>query len=336
MTLIVAESGQGTDFNTAVRKLRRGFTLGFDLYRGTQIDELAMIDTVSREDIVQLYSTVDGSGYKVQGLTDQTVYEENPGLVVAECGYKRLDLFAIQWGDLWSDFTKRIVTQSMPQMGGKPRQVVLLEALKLLNSNPVTKYDGGAFFGTHNTDPFDASNGTTSNIITAPLTSAGWNTVLQTIMTRLAPGSKTSGQNAGRVFMPNGVLTGSDIVILDGDTGVDSALAKIFDPRSLYATFPTTTNGATETRKIFAQATTQYVPEMSVYNSHPIGGVITNYCYILIKRGESKPLYVRMPDPPQMSKIEELPEKHMRRVKAFQTFGIAPADPFAMYLWKFS
>lgn len=336
MTLIVAESGAGSDFAAAVRKLKRGLSAGYELYRGTQIDELATIDTMSKGAIVQLWGLFDGSGYKVQGLTDQTVYSENAGKIIAECGYHRLDLFAQQWGDLWDDFRKATVLQGMPKLGGKPRQVVLLEALKLLNANPVTKYDDTAFFGTHNVDPFDTSNGSTTNIITQPLTSDGWNEVLQQIKTRQAPGSKTTGQNAGRVFMPNGDLSGEDIVIINGHTKVDSTLRKIFDPHSMWATFPNTTSGATETRRVFSAATTQHIAQMSIYGAHPIGGAITNYCYILLKNTEDKPLYVRMPHPPQMDEIEHIKGKHLSRVKAFQTFGIAPANPFSLYIWKFS
>lgn len=329
MTIIVADSGGsiGTDFDAAVRKLTRAFRLGFGLYKDTPIDEIATIDTISKQAIAQLYMEVDGSGYKVKGLSDDTDYSENPAKIIGECDYKRIDLFAIIWKELADELAKRITISSMPQLMGKPRKVTLLEVLKFLSTNPVCKYDDAAFFGPHAIDPFGDPSATHSTVITQPLSSDGWNQFLQAVMTRLDPGSKAS---KGKLYMPNASLTGSNMSIWTGHTGVATNLAKIFEPGALWAAAT-----ATESRKVFAQATVQYVPEMSNYGSG-LGGAITNYVWVLIKDTEDRPVYVRMPDAPRVEPTERVPSKHIQRVKAVQTFGVTTANPFKMYLWKFS
>lgn len=328
MTLIVADSGLGVDFDAAVRKITRTMSLGFGLYKDTLCDEIATIDTVSKQAIAQLMMLIDGSGYVVKGLSDDTDYSNNPPKIIGECGYKRLDLFGIKWEELADEFTKRTQIASMPQLAGKPRQVVLLEVLKYLNSNPTTLYDNLALFhASHKVDPFDTGPGTHSNLITAAKSSTGWNSVLQAIMTRQDPGSKAS---TGRNYMPNGALTGKNLSIWTGDTGVYTDLAKIFEPSALWAA-----STATETRKVFAQAALQYVPEMSAYSSGP-GGAYMNYVYIIIKDTDDRPLYVRMPDAPRVEPVERIPSKHLSRTKAWQTFGITTGHPLKIYIWRFS
>ena len=333
MPIVKAASGGNLDsqFNAAVTKLRDWMKQGYKLYSRTLIDEIAILDMASQEAKTQLGLVLDGSSYRVCSLTDDTHYSENPPKLLAECGYSRMDLFGIELAELGDELYKMSVLNSMPQLAGKPVQLPLLEILGMLNDNPVTKYDDLSLFNTaHLVDPYGTL--TASNSLTQPKTSAGWNAVLQAIMTRRDPGSKAATATAAaKSFMPNRDLTGKNLTIWCGDTGVASDLSKIFDPQSNWATIvESAVSAASETRKVFAQAAIQYVPEMSLY------GTITNYCYILVNNTPNRAVYGRIPHAPRVEPIERIPSKHMSRVKAFQTWGKTTAWPWALYKWSFS
>lgn len=228
MAIIGLGSQSGSDFNTAYTKLKMAFSLGLKMYENQPIDEIALIDTVSQDRMLQVGMTIEGSCYTFKGLTDDTDYSNDPGKIVGNIDYKRIDLFAKLWGEQWSPVEKAQVLASMPSLAGKPRKVALNEAVKLLQANPVIDFDSKTLFNTqHIIDPFadDVAANQHANDIVQPFTSAGWNAVLQAIMTRKDPGSKAS-----RPFLPNAMLDPSQITIWTGDTGVYSALDKIFDP----------------------------------------------------------------------------------------------------------
>lgn len=333
MPIVKAASGGNLDsqFNAAVTRLKGWMQQGHKLYSNTLIDEIAILDMASQEAKTQLGLFIEGSGYRVCSLTDDTIFSENPPKLLAECLYGRMDLFAIEWAELADVLYKMSVLNSMPQLAGKPVQMPLLEILGMLNDNPVTLYDGKTLFNTaHLIDPYKTD--TASNSLTAPKSSTGFNTVLQSIMTRRDPGSKAATATAAaKSFMPNRDLTGKNLIIWSGDTGVCSDLAKIFDPQSNWATIVQAgVSAASESRKVFAPAAIQYVPEMSVY------GDTTNYVYLLVNNTPNRAVYGRIPHAPKVEPIERIPSKHMSRVKAFQTWGRTTAWPWALYKWSFS
>lgn len=323
MAIIGLGNQSGSDFNTAYTKLKRAFGLGTALYKDAPIDEVATIDTVSKDRLLQVGMAIEGSAYVFKGLTDDTDYGENPSKVVGEIGYTRVDLFAQKWGEQWSPVEKQQVIDSMPSLAGKPRRLALNEACKLLQSNPTILFDSKTLFNTqHIIDPFsdDVAANQHSNDITAPFTSAGWNTVLQRIMTRKDPGSKAS-----KPFLPNAMLDPSQITIWTGDTGVYSTLDKIFDPRSIYAGV-----AASETLKVYANASMRYIAEMAV---HDTANSATTFVYVIVRNSAQPALYMRVPDMPRVEPIERL-NPHVSRVKAWQTFGMKAVNPFAIYRWR--
>lgn len=333
MPIVKAASGGNLDsqFNAAVTKLTRWMSQGYKLYSQTLIDEIALLDMASQQALTQIGLIIDGSSYKICSLTDETIYSENPPKLIAECGYKRMDLFGIEWAELGDELYKMQVLSSLPQLAGKPVQLPLLEVLGMLDSNPVTKYDGLSLFNAaHLVDPYKTP--TASNTLVQPLTSTGWNAVLQAIMTRQDPGSKPgTGGAAIKGFMPNRDLTGKNLVIWTGDTGVASGLAKIFDPQSNWATVVQAgVSAASETRRVYAQAAIQYVPEMSLY------GTITNYVYILVNNTPNRAVYGRIPHAPRVDPLERIASKHLSRVKGWQTWGVTTAWPWSLYKWSFS
>lgn len=321
------------EWNAALTQLRNIYAMGRRLYQNTLLDELAIVDMSSMEPLTQLGLTIDGSNYQIKALGAETDYQDAPPAILSECGYKRVDLFGLEWLELADPLTKQTLIQSMPDLGGKPVQMPLLELLKLLNQNsgdgPIIKWGDGTktlFNTAHVIDPKGSPSATAGNKIVQPATSAGWDNVLQAIMTRQDPGSKPS---KGQVYMPNRDLTGKNLVIYTGHTGVASTLAKIFDPQSNWAV-AVGAAAASETRKVFAQASIQYLPEMSMY------GTITNYCYIAVNNTPLRAVYARIPHKPKVDPIERIPSQHKQRVKGWQTFGITGAYPFALYKWLFS
>mgnify|MGYP000101814125 CR=1 FL=1 len=321
MAIIGYGSQSGADLNVAYTKLKQAFSLGLALYKDQPIDEVALIDTVSKDRILQVDVSIDGSGYVFKGLTDDTDYSENPGKPAGTIGYRRIDLFAYKWGEQWSPVEKMRAMQSMARLAGKPRKVALIEACKLLQSNPTIDFDGQPLFSaSHVVDPFGDTAITHANDIVQPFTSAGWNAVMQAIMTRKDPGSKAS-----KPFLPNAMLDPNQITIWTGDTGVYSTLDKIFDPRSIYAG-----TAASETLKVYANASMRYVAEMAVLDA---ANNATKHVYVIVKSEEQPALYMRVPDMPRVEPIERV-NPHVSRVKAWQTFGIAAVNPFAIYRWR--
>lgn len=321
------------DWNAALTSLRKVYAMGRRLYTNTLLDELAIVDMSSMEPLTQLGLAIDGSNYSIKALGADTDYSDAPAAILAECGYKRVDLFAKEWLELADPLSKQTLLSSMPELGGKPVQMPLLEILKLLNQNsgdgPIIKWGDGTkklFATDHVIDPKGDAAATHGNKIVQPATSAGWDNVLQAIMTRQDPGSKAS---KGKVYMPNRDLTGKNLVIYVGHTSVASTLAKIFDPQSNWAV-AVGAAAASETRKVFAQASIQYLPEMSNY------GTITNYCYLAVNNTPLRALYARIPHKPRVDAIERIPSQHKQRVKGWQTFGLSGAYPFALYKWLFS
>jgi len=321
------------DWNAALTKLRNIYAMGRRLYTNTILDELAIVDMTSMEPLTQLGLGIDGSSYQIKALGADTDYQDAPSVILAECGYKRVDHFGLEWLELADPLSKQLLLASMPDLAGKPVQMPMLEILKLLNQNsgdgPTIKWGDGTkslFDTAHVIDPKGSASATHGNKITQPATSAGWDNVLQAIMTRQDPGSKAS---KGKLYMPNRDLTGKNLVIYVGHTSVASTLAKIFDPQSNWAV-AVGAAAASETRKVFAQASIQYLPEMSNY------GTITNYCYIAVNNTPLRALYARIPHSPKVEPPERIPSQHKERVKGWQTWGLTGAYPFALYKWLFS
>jgi len=326
--LSVGSGSLDSRFNAALTKLRAIYKHGYKLYQGTKLDEIAMVDMTSREALLQLALLIDGSGYSIRPLKADTVYGENPPKIMSQCGYSRMDLWAIQWGLLEDDLTRMMTIQSMPEMAGKPVQAPLLEILKMLKANPVCLYDDLAFFhASHKVDPYGDPANVAPNLITQPLTSAGWNNFLQQVISRPDPGSDASKD---RLYMPNRDLNGSNLTIWCGTTSIFSALDKIFDPRSLWEG-----SNATESRKVYAQASVQLVPEMGIDSSN-----YTNYCYVLVNNTPNRGVMARIP---HAAKIDETRDgsdvevnNKVKHVNAYQTWGCTTGFPFALYKWLFS
>jgi len=329
---IIQYSGGTLDsrFNSAVTRLRDKWAEhGFKMYENTLLDEIAMVDMSSRKAIEQIGMLIDGSRYEITGLTSEAHYSENPPKVIAECPYKRMDLFGIEWGKLQDDLSREVAIRSIPDLAGKPVQAPLLEILSLLNSNPACLYDGKTFFNTqHLIDPLsaDVTDNQASNLITQALSSTGWNTVLQTIMQRKDPGSDTSN---GKNYLPNRSLTGQNLIIWTGYTSHFTDLQKIFDPKNLWAA----ANGP-EYRRVYTQASVQLVPEMAAYSGSD------NYVYLLVNNTPNRGVFARIPHSPTIDRSQpgsdvEVDRK-VQRVHAYQTFGKTTCFPWALYKWQFS
>ena len=331
----VSQGALDAKFNAACTSLSRVWLQqGFAMYNSTLISDIARVETGNRKALVQQKLIINASNYKIVGLTDPTEYTKNPPKIIAECGYSRVDLFGIDWGDLEDDDSKMSTIASITQLGGYPALVPLTESLRVLANNKVTLYDDKPLFdATHNIDPFGTSAGTGSNIISQALTGDGWNKALQQIITRKDPGSKNN-----KPQLPNGNLNGRNLTILCGHVGVASALVKIFDPASQWATqVETGISAASESRRVYTQATIQLVPEMAAIGTD--AGVITDpatYCYIMVNNTPNRGLFCRIPDLPTVSEPERIADKHMTRRKGFQTFGIEPSWPWALYKWTFT
>ncbi len=323
MAIIGLGNQSGSDINTAYTKLKMAFGLGTKIYENSPIDEIALIDPVSQDRLLQVGMVIEGSSYVFKGLTDDTDYGDNPAKIVGEIPYTRVDLFAQKWGEQWSPVEKQTVLDSMPKLAGKPRKLALNEACKLLQANAAIMFDNKTLFNTqHIIDPFsdDVAANQHANDIVQPFTSAGWNAVLQAIMTRKDPGSKAS-----KPFLPNAMLDPSQITIWTGDTGVYSALDKIFDPRSIYAGV-----AASETLKVYANASMRYIAEMAV---HDVANAATRHVYVIVRSEAQPAIYMRVPHMPRVEPIERV-NPHVSRVKAWQTFGMKAVNPFAIYRWR--
>jgi hypothetical protein len=325
--LSVSGSALDASFNNHLTTLKRFYKSGFEMFANTLLDEISILDLGAQEALAQLGLLIDASGYQLVSLTAKTQYSQNPPKIISECGYERMDLWGITWADYADDRTKNLVLQSMPEMAGKPVIAPVLEVLSMLVDNPVCLYDGLEFFHEgHLIDPHNASGDTAPNLITEPLTTEGWNTVLQTIIQRKAPGSKDSKR---RLYLPNRNLNGSNLRIWTGHTGVFTELSKIFDPRSQWATAT-----ATETRVIYTQATIQLVPEMMMDED------ADNYVYILVNNTPNRGVFARIPHPPKIRETKENSDVEVdqvvRNVNAKQTFGKTTSFPFSLYKWQFS
>lgn len=325
MTLLSVSGGAlDASFNSHLTTIKRFYKSGFEMFNQTLLDEIAIVDLGAKEALAQLGLLIDASGYKLVSLTAKTEYSQNPPKIISECGYERMDLWGITWADYADDRSKQLIIDSMPEMAGKPVIAPLLEVLSMLVDNPECLYDGLPFFDeNHLIDPHDATGDTAPNIITEPLSTAGWNSFLQEVIQRKAPGSKDSKR---RRYLPNRNLNGSNLRIWCPTTSIFSELDKIFDPRSLYATAT-----ATETRKTYAQATVQMVPEMMMDDD------AENYVYVLVNNTPNRGVFARVPHAPEIrettkgSDVEV--DQVVRNVNAKQTFGKTTSFPFALYKW---
>lgn len=323
-------------FNSAVTKLEKAWEkLGFTMFEKTLIDELALVAANDRSALLQWGMLIDGSSYKLVPLNAETKYSENPPRIIAEAGYKRMDLWAIEWSKLADDLSRETIVASMPEMAGKPNAAIVLEAMKLLATGETAtcKYDGKAFFhAQHLIDPFkpDTAANRFPNLITQPLTSDGYNAVANTIRQRPDPGSDKA---SGTLYLPNRSLSGRNMTILCGDDKTASELNKIFDPASIYNPG---LNLASETRRTYTQATVQLVPEMAAD-----AAFTGNYCYVLVKTNPTlRPLFVRIPHKPKVDKSQagsdaEIDRK-LTRANGYCTHGQDFGAPHALYKWKFA
>lgn len=327
---ILSVSGAGLDasFNTHLTTLKRLYKHGFEMFSNTLLDEIAIVDLGAQEAKAQLGLLIDGSGYNMVSLTAKTNYSSNPPKIIAECGYDRMDLWGIEWAEYADDRSKQLILQSMPEMAGKPVMAPLLEVLSMLVDNPTCLYDDLPLFDeNHLIDPHDtsATPQVSSNLITEPLTSEGWNNVLQQIIQRKAPGSKESKR---RLYLPNRNLNGSNLRIWCGTTGLFTELSKIFDPRSLYANG---TANASETRVVYTQATLQMVPEMMMDDDAEA------YVYILVNNTPNRGVFARIPHAPEIRETapgsDVAVDQTVRNINAKQTFGKTTCFPFALYKW---
>lgn len=323
-------------FNGAVTKLEKAWgRLGFTMFEKTLIDELAMVAANDRSALLQWGIQIDGSSYKIVPLNAETKYSENPPRIIAEAGYKRMDLWAVEWSQLADDLSRETTVASMPEMAGKPNVAVLLEAMKLLATGETAtcKYDGKAFFhAQHLIDPYgkDVAANQFANLITQPLTSTGYNIVTNTIRQRPDPGSDKS---KGILYLPNRGLSGRNMTIYCGDDSVAAELGKIFDPASIYNPG---LNLASETRRVYTQATVQLLPEMVADPAYT-----GNYVYILVKTNPTlRPLFVRIPHAPKvdrsMAGSDSEIDRKLSRANGYCTHGQDFGAPQALYKWKFA
>lgn len=332
--LQLARGNLDDKFNATVTKLEKTFHKhGFEVYRDQMIDEIATIVPGDRSALLQVGMLIDGSGYNIVALTEGAHYGENPPRIIGQCGYQKLNLFALKWAEFQDDLSKALYLESIPDIvGGKVTVIPLLEVLKLLKANGICLYDGLPFFHpAHKVDPFDDKSGVHPNLIYQPLTSDGWDAVLQSVITRPAPGSRLAD---GKAFLPNrGIATdGKKLVLYTGHTSIASRLAKIFDPSAFWNPG---TNLATETRRVFANATVQYCPEMAVLDDDA-----DDYIYGVLKNTAQRGVLVRVPDPPMIKRSKDGSDddvdKDVKKIKAVQTFGACLTDPWRLFKWKFT
>jgi hypothetical protein len=332
-TLQLAKGNLDASFNAAVTSIRDAFHKhGFEIYRDTMVDEIAEIVPNDQSALLQIGMLIDASGYRIVPLTQGSHYSENPPIIIGECGYEKLELFALEWAEYWDNVTKARYLQSIPSItSGKVQIIPLLEILKKLKANPTCLYDKLAFFHTaHKVDPLDTKSGTDPNLIYEPLTSAGWDNVFQKIITRKAPGSRTAQD---KYFLPNrSIADGNQLAIYTGYASIASALGKIFDPSAFWNPG---TNQATETRKVYSKATVHLCPEMAVIDADA-----NDYVYIFVKTDTERGAMVRIPHAPTVKRTraesDEDVDRDVTRIAAKQTFGCTLTNPWKIYKWKFT
>lgn len=316
-------------FTRGLKELRQPLDkLGFQIYQGTALDMLTYMEVGDASvPVKQIGLIVDDSGFRMVPLGATVKYGEPSTQLISECGYQRMDLWALKWNRLWANSLKAQVVAGMPSLAAKPVLLPMLEALKLLaqGETKTCLYDDKAFFhAAHKIDPTgaDVTANQAPNLVTIDLDTDGWNSLLQTIINKPDPGSKPDDQIR---FLPNRALNGDTLEIWTSETSIFAELAKIFDPRFVY-------NGGTasEMRMRFAPATLQMVPEMAA----------NDYFYALVKSAPMKPLYARMPHAPQIDKTTEQSDASVDnkelRANAFCTYGNAYYYPFAIYKVKLS
>lgn len=331
--LQISKGNLNADFNAAVTKIKETFARhGFEVYRDTMIDEIAEIVPNDQSAKLQVGMLIDASGYRIVPLTQGSHYGENPPKIIGECGYEKLELFALEWAEYWDDVTKMRYLQSIPSItSGKVQVIPLLEVLKLFKANPTCLYDGLAFFHTaHKVDPYDTKSGVDPNLIYEPLTSAGWDAVFQKIATRKAPGSRTAQD---KYFLPNRMIAeGNKLSIYTGHASIASTLGKIFEPNAFWNPG---TNQASETRKVYSKATVQYCPEMALIDADA-----NDYVYVFVKTDTERGALVRVPHGPNVKRTraesDEDVDRDVTRIAAKQTFGCTLTNPWKVYKWKFT
>lgn len=329
MPIVSGSKSGGLDaqFVTLVKQLREPLTkYGFGMYKGTALDTIAYMETGDRATAkVQLGIQIDDSGYKKVALGAKAKFNDYKSKMISECGYQRLDFWGRSWNRLMPDKEKMLMLQSMKGLAGKPAIMPLLEILQLLSRGETDTclYDGKAFFHEqHLVDPTgsDVADNQAPNLVTITLDTAGWNELLQTIITRPDPGSKPS---EGKVFYPNRGLNGDTLELWVPDTNIFTEFVKIFDPQKLWAA-----GNASENRLRYAQATLQMVPEMGV----------DDYFYAIVKNAPMQGVFARMPDAPDIDQLKDGTERWVSQKEllahCFCTFDCAYYFPFAIYKVK--
>lgn len=316
-------------FVTLVKQLREPLhKLGFGMYRGTALDTLAYMETGDRSTaIVQQGVDIDDSGYRMVALGKEATFDDYKAKVISECGYQRMDFWGKKWNRLMPEAEKRRVLASMSGLAEKPMVMPLLECLELLRQGETKTclYDGKAFFhAAHLVDPTgaDVADNQAPNLLTIDLDTAGWNTLLQTIIDRPDPGSKPSED---KVYLPNRLLNGDTLEIWTSQTEIFTELSKIFDPKSVWAN---SVANASEYRLRYAQATLQMVPEMRA----------DDYFYAIVKTAPMRGIFARMPDAPDIDELKAGTDLWVKQKEmlahCFATFGCAYYFPFAIYKVK--
>lgn len=300
--------------------------LGFELYRGTALDVVSYMEVGDASvPVKQLGLIVDASSYRMVSLGAETKYSEPSTNLIAECDYQRMDFWGLTWNRLWAASAKQQVLDGMPELAAKPAVMPMLEILNLLaeGESKTCLYDRKAFFhAAHLIDPTgaDVAANQAPNLLTIDLDTAGWNSLLQTIINKPNPGSKAS---EGKRYLPNRGLNGDTLELWTSETAIFTELAKIFNPTQHWATAT-----ATEQRLRFAQATLQMVPEMAA----------TDYFYAIVKTAPMKGVYARMPHRPTVEMTTERSETSVHRktlfANAYCTFGRSYYYPFAIYKVK--
>jgi len=330
--MIVSGSKSGlldSRFVTLVKQLREPLVrYGFGMYKGTALDTIAMMETGDRETAtVQLGMQIDDSGYKKLPIGAKAKFNDYKTKVIAECGYQRLDFWGRSWNRLMPEKEKRIMLESMKGLAGKPAVTPLLEILALLaeGETKTCLYDGKAFFHEqHLVDPTgdDVADNQAPNLVEITLDTAGWNELLQTIITKPDPGSKASERKR---FLPNRMLNSNTLELWIPTTQIFTELSKIFDPQKIWAA-----TNASENRLRYAAATLQLVPEIGA----------DDYFYAIVKSAPMQGVYARMPDAPDIDELKSGTERWVTQKEllahCFCTFGCTYAFPFAIYKVKIS
>lgn len=300
--------------------------LGFQMYKGTALDVLAYMEVGDASvPVKQMGLLIDDSGYRMVPLGATVKYGEVQTSVLTECDYQRMDFWALTWNRLFADSEKQQILDGMPSLAAKPVLLPMLEVLKLLKEGETKAclYDGKAFFhAQHLINPkgADVAGNQAPNLVTISLDTAGWNSLLQTIIDKPDPGSKAADDIH---FLPNRGLNGDTLELWTSEVSIFAELGKIFDPRWQW-------NGGTasENRLRFSPATLQFVPEMKA----------SDYFYAIVKTAPMKGIYARMPHAPQIDKTTEQSDSSVHNkqmyANAFCTFGKNYAYPFAIYKVK--